>query len=493
MFVSPFIAQSPIRHMWTDTSTVNSVLHRSFNNNSKMVFSFAYLDADRVRGISADWLQLDEVQDMRTDNLPIIRECLSASKWDCRRFTGTPKTEENTIEGLWGESSMAEWFIPCFHCTTGGNPTWNIPARGYHIERMIGDYHPDISEAHPAVICHKCGKPINPRFGRWIHRHPGRVGTFNGYHVPQIIMPMHYADPSKWSELLAKMAGKGGTTANKFWNEVLGEAYDTAAKLVTLTELNAVSSLGPNTLDHAKTVAKHYPLKVLSIDWGGGGEKDVSFTAAALLGLNPDGSIDVIWGKRLMTPHDHLREAAEIKYYWDLFKPDILSHDFTGAGILRETFLVQAGVPQYHIFPMWYLGPSRGALCHHVGATERLPRDFYQVDKSRMLLYTCAMIKNQAIHFFDSDYESKEDPGLIRDFLALYEEKVKTSSAGELYKIDRIPGLTDDFAEAVSMGCVAIWYRTGNYPNIAAASNYVITQAQQQAIAPTDPDWGNGP
>jgi len=469
---------------------VNSVLHRSFHNHSKMLFSFAFLNADRIRGISADKMAVDEVQDMNHEHIPIIRETMSASPWAFRQFTGTPKTLDNTLEALWGESSQAEWFVPCMHCTTNGAPTWNIPTMEFHLEKMIGPYRPDISEAHPATICHKCGKAISPRLGRWVHRYPDRIWDQAGYHVPQVIMPLHYAKPDKWAELLAKMAGKGNTPLNVFFNEVLGESYDTAAKLVTLTEIDAVSNLGENTINAARARRGMYSMVVLAVDWGGGGEKGLSFTTAAVLGMRRDGTIEVIYGKRLLTPHDHLREAREIKQLWEIFKPTILAHDYTGAGALRETFLIQAGVPTRATMPCQYVRSASQQPCYHVAPTLQHPRSHYRVDKSRSLLLTCAMIKCRRLKFFNKDHNSKEDPGLIWDFLALVEDKVTTMAAGEIYRITKQPGFTDDFAQAVNLGCVAMWYRTRRWPKLDEIAEYAITDDQLRASVPQhDSDW----
>src|SRR5690606_11353452 len=86
-------------------------------------------------------------------------------------------------------------------------------------------------------------RPIFPRQGHWLHRYPQRRWTFAGYHVPQIIMPLHYARRDKWAELLAKREGWGNTSRNVFYNEVLGESVDTGQKLVSETELRAASVL----------------------------------------------------------------------------------------------------------------------------------------------------------------------------------------------------------------------------------------------------------
>ena len=224
--------------------------------------------------------------------------------------------------------------------------------------------------------------------------------------------------------------------------------------------------------------------------WFKSPEKKVSFTTAALLGLRLDGSIEVIYGRRLLTPHDHLLEAREIKKMWDIFRPTILAHDYTGAGALRETFLIQAGLKARESMPCQYVRSASQQPCYHVAPTQQHPRSHYRVDKSRTLLLCCAMIKTGMMRFFDADYKSQEDAGLIRDFLALVEDKVTTMSAGEIYRITRQDGFSDDFAQAVNLGATAIWYRSKRWPNLAEMAQYEITQEQLKAATmQKDSDW----
>jgi hypothetical protein len=246
--------------------------------------------------------------------------------------------------------------------------------------------------------------------------------------------------------------------------------------------------LGPCTAEAARAKIGNYGSRVMAVDWGGGGSKGLSFTVAALLGLRHNGCIDVLWGKRLLTPHDHLREAIEIKQYWDYFRPHMLAHDYTGAGSLRETFLVQAGISLNSIFPCQYVRSSRQAPCYHVGLTEQHPRDHYRVDKARTLQLTCGMIKIGALRFFNADYISQEDPGLILDFLSLIEDKITTMGAGEVYRIDCQAGATDDFAQAVNIGCVCLWYRNNAWPNLADMIEVIESPAQRAMLYPITPE-----
>lgn len=476
-YVGPFINTSPVKSLWINTATVNSVLQRSFRNNSQLFFSFALLDADRVRGINADAVNIDEVQDMDQAHLPIIRECMSGSEdWGIFQFTGTPKTLDNTIQGLWLSSSQAEWAVPCFACNY-----LNIPAMSHDLDKMIGGYHEDISEERPGVICAKCGKPVFPRLGRWVHQYPERRWEFAGYHIPQVIMPMHYAKPDKWAILLGKRQGLGNTTVPMFYNEVLGESFDAGMKLVTQSELQEAGCLHENNEQIALTTIHLYDYRVLAVDWGGGGEDEVSFTTLAVMGIRGDGQIDVIYGKKLLTPHDHRAEAEECLRIFNTFKCHFMPNDYTGAGAARETIMVLKGLPLDRLIPIHLTRTANANFMYAVKPTERQSRIIYRLDKARSLLHTCQAIKIKLIRFFKYDHVNNDDPGLLHDFLALVENKIPTNHAGDIYTIQRNPMFSDDFAQAVNLGACCLWYITDKWPQLAEYAGAHLSA--NQAIA----------
>jgi hypothetical protein len=492
-YVRSFIDQSPVRDLWTGTTTENSVLQRSFKNQSKMIFSFALLDADRIRGISADMVSIDEIQDMDSEHIPIINETMAVSDWQIRRFTGTPKTLDNTIEGLWRDSSMAEWFVQCWSCGE-----MNIPSLEFHLERMIGPLEDDIAPMNPATICHKCGRRINPRFGRWVHREAGRRWDFSGYHIPQVVLPLHYGSYRKWSELLGKQRGAANTAPHVFINEVLGESSASGNQLLTLDDVRRAATLPwSNRPDDPDATMwdwlDDYTIRVLAVDWGGGGARRNtgmaksgakiemnSYTTLALLGMRSDGQIHVLWGKRLLTPHEHAREAAEVWHWCQQFRPRLLAHDYTGAGAVRETILVQAGMPISLIMPMAYVRSAAASLLQYIQATPSHQRDHYNLDKTRSLLYMTSAVKLGLVKFFRDDYINKDNPGLLRDLIALVDEKVESAHARDIYLIRKADGFTDDFAQSVNMGCAALWHST-QWPDFAQLAELPMAQPLDQA------------
>ena len=488
-YVRPLVERSPASRLWTGTHTVNNVLERSFSNYSKMTFSFAFLDPDRTRGIPADKVAFDEIQDMDKDFIPIIKETMGASKYTLSQYAGTPKTLDGALEGLWLRSSQAEWEITCHACHYP-----NIPALTHDLIDMIGPDYKKCSEASPGIVCARCRRngtitPIFSRNGRWVHGDPEKRYSFPGYHVPQIILPMHYADPDKWMILLGKQRGLGNTPKNVFYNEVCGESYDMGAKLVTQTDLKRAATLHDNTLQNAMAVAGNYQLKVMAVDWGGGGEKRISYTSMAVLGLRPDGGIDCIFGHRSMTPNDPRAEADMILTVCGRLGCQMIAHDYNGAGALREQFLFDAGFPANRVMPITYVRAAAGPMISPKPATAWHPRAYFQVDKSRSLLLVCDQIRTLRIRFFKYDHLSNDEAGLLHDFLSLKEDIVDSKRGMDVHTVIHDDKSPDDFAQAVNYGCCAIWRLIGKLPDVARVHDLRINESIAQAIHPSNPSW----
>lgn len=498
-YVGDFIKNSPVGELYCNAKTSQNVLQRSFINGSNMYFSYAFLDAERVRGLASDCVSADEIQDLNYDFLPIIYETLSGSPWNLKKMSGTPKSMDNTMQAIWTDSSQAEFAVKC---QEGGCNHWNVPALDHDLLDMIGPVHDDISEKAPGIVCAKCRKPLDPRrHGRWIHAIPERRHSFAGYHIPQIIMPMHYANRDKWSILVGKMEGQQNTTKTVFFNEVLGESNDEGSKLVTETDLKAAAILPwVNKWQEAVQHISAYRYRVLAVDWGGGGGRigdpkvksrtgterrlRTSYTSLAVLGIHMDGKIDCLWGHRSLRTHDMEWEAKLVVETLAKFRCSHLVHDYGGAGSGREVLVNQAGFPLEKIVAIKYHGAASKNLMVFRPATDDHPRDWYSVDKSRSLMTTCQCIKYGLIRFFKYDRVDANNPGLISDFLALIEEKVDSRLGTDVYCITRNPNRSDDFAQAVNIGCCTLWYMTGDWPNLAESLKMWINPAILQQLHP---------
>ena len=168
----PLIIESPFQHIMVDENCEQSILQRTFTSGGIQYYSFAFLDCERIRGISCSEVDLDEVQDIVWEFIPVIAETMSGSIYHrIQTYTGTPKSFENTIQQLWHESSAAEWATRC------GCGRWNIASLEHDLLKMIGK---------TTVICAKCGKPLNCKSGHWEHQVPNLRPKFEGYHISQV-------------------------------------------------------------------------------------------------------------------------------------------------------------------------------------------------------------------------------------------------------------------------------------------------------------------
>ena len=456
-YVGDFLQRSPISRLMVAKGTRQAVMQRNFINGSIQHFSYCLLDVDRVRGISADKVYIDEVQDIIWDFIPVILECMSHSEYGFTHYTGTPKGPENSIQILWDRSSQAEWLTKC-----GGCGSWNIPSKQFHADSMIKPW---------GLGCFKCDKQIQPRNGRWVHAYPDRRWIHAGYHIPQTIMPLHYENPDKWATL---WEFKHTEPEYKFMNEKLGESSDVGSKLLTEAELKAACSLDyNNTLEEAEVKSKHYSFTIMGVDWGGGGMRmkgtkkggmviGTSFTAVAVLGCRPDGKMDMLYGARFAASTQYEQEVVRIMDIYKRLGCNCIAHDYAVAGSLREVLLLQRGMPKTNITPFVYV-PRQTEIMALKSAPSSEFNSYYGIDKARSLLMACAAVRFKYVRF--PKWNSCRL--ILADFLSLFEERVEQARGGDVVHVTRNPNVPDDFAHAINFAIFGYWVRRGEFPDFA--------------------------
>jgi len=462
MFVKEFFFQALKSGLFNVKLEKKESFLYTLSNGSSIILSYAHLDADRTRGIPADKVHIDEIQDIQHKFLPVITAAASASNYRQYLYSGTPKTFNNTMQYVWSQSSQAEWTIKCVHCGY-----WNIAALEHDLLNMLGPVRDDISYENPATVCAKCGKPIHPDTGMWVHAFPDRRWYSAGYHVPQVIIKRHYADPVNWRILKSYQENPAQAAYADFLREILGEASDIAAKLVTLEDLRKVATLEDRyDLERVRRTCGRYRMRVLGIDWGGGGEGG-NYTTLALVCMRADGQVEIPWGESLPNPHDHAGEALKILEFAQKFDVHFIAHDYSGAGSLRETMLIQSGFPTNKILPFRYVSTGLGGMAvRKVPPLSWHPRTCYHIDPSKCMLLVTGAIKLQQLRFFALDYVDDANPGLLIHFLALAQE-MKEYGITKRFRIICEPGYRDEFAQATMLGCLTIWSIHNVWPSFS--------------------------
>lgn len=218
--LSPMINESDrFRELFTDKTCRSDVFLYTFTTGAQLYLRAAHRSADRIRGIPADKIVIDELQDMIPSTLPDIVASSFASPYNRIVETGTPKTDDNLIENEWCGSMQHEWAIPC---KRHAPIHWNYPIGKKHIGK-------------DCVICEKCGKPINPLWGKWILIKES--GNTEGYHINQLCAKLNM-DPEKWhTNIIEHYEGVNAWTEDKFNNEALGISSGKAEQLLQLDQL----------------------------------------------------------------------------------------------------------------------------------------------------------------------------------------------------------------------------------------------------------------
>jgi len=209
---------SDVLRAFTMNSLQQNVFEKQFVNRSKITLRYAFLNADRTRGIPAWQLLIDELQDILSDNIPIIEQCTSHApeRWKRFVYSGTPKSLDNVIEYYRANlSTQGEWVVPCDRHGGDGGRYWNILCEK-NIEKK-------------GLVCEKCRELIDPmhpdaQWARMVEEAP-----FESYRIPQLMVPW-----KAWSEILLDYERYG---RDKFYNEVLGISFDSGLRPLTMKQV----------------------------------------------------------------------------------------------------------------------------------------------------------------------------------------------------------------------------------------------------------------
>lgn len=281
------IETSPVLKSFTTTLLAQNIFEKQFINRSKITLRYAFLNADRTRGIPAFRIIIDELQDVLKDNIPVIEQAAShAEDWATYEYAGTPKSLDNVIEYYWSGfsrdkpmSTQGEWMVPCDRCgsNAGAGRYWNILG-----EKNIGK---------KGLICEKCGELINPMHddAQWAMQ--VRDGIFEAYRISQLMVPW-----KAWEEILLDY---GRYPLPQFYNEVLGISRDSGTRPITAAEVRACCN---SAVRMSEAALEPYRQRSLSspvfagLDHGTGENTYTLFT----LGTYVDSKFRIFYAKRFV-------------------------------------------------------------------------------------------------------------------------------------------------------------------------------------------------
>jgi intein/homing endonuclease len=307
----------PDLRTWFPGHLTDNVFEKKAINRSEIKLRYAFLNADRCRGLSADLICMDEFQDLLLDNIPVIEEAASHSPFKWFIYSGTPKSLDNPIQRYWDAySTQNEWAVPCERHGFNNNPgTWHWNILG---ERNIGI---------TGLSCDKCGELIRPDhpMAQWVKTgNPNpKFDIFEGFRIPQLMVPW-----LEWSNILTKY---NQYPRAKFYNEVLGASFDSGQR--PLTEGDVQSCCDPDFSLKMEKLKEFLPKLrgkqvYAGIDWGQ--DSNNSYTII-FIGSYIDGAFRIVFAHRFSGAEAEPKEQIEkIKKLLTAFQITRVGVDYGG-------------------------------------------------------------------------------------------------------------------------------------------------------------------
>lgn len=429
-YLDPYMRGALIQKHFVNKGDRKNVLLKQFNNGSNIFLGYASdeADADRIRGVNADSVLVDEVQDVSMDALPILFETLGASEYGYRRLTGTAKTENNTLERWWAKSNKLEWTWKCIHC-------------GKHIVPYDLDTCLKILQGKEGPQCPHCAKESpNVTEGYWVSFNPG-VTRIYGYHLPQVIFASRL---KKWQDLRYKLETY---PLNKLANEVLGLASGMGGRPVSMRECMACCNSERTSFETTRPFDERGITTItIGVDWSVTGAQK-SFTVATVMGYNHDGKCYILHSEK-MSGIDILEQVERIKQLYRQFDAQAIGSD-RGVGVLQGQLLQRE------------FGADRVFMVNYVSAKRPLRWDglgqYFAADRTQCI-DTIVMKLKIGKDKIESPAWSIMAP-FYEDVLVVFEEE---SLAGKrLYRHDE--DQPDDFLHSLVFGNIAHMVLCGEY------------------------------
>jgi hypothetical protein len=378
----------------------DNVLLKVLGNGSELLFNYAEDNPDRVRGISADRVIYDEVQDINYESVvPVVNECMANSKYGYVTYMGTPKTSENTIEFLWQNSTQSEWCVKCSSCS------------------KMSFYRDNKGVTRKGLVCLTCGSVVDVRNGMWVDmRSSDSKNLIKAFHVPQVILPANQ-EKDRWARIINKL---DTYSDSKFQNEVMGVSDSIGSRLISLEELQ--QSCTDSVTQSGFVVG--------GVDWSGGGTKGLSRTVATVMCRNPGGKFTLLEYKVYpnQNPVDTVDEIVKLfsKYNVSLAIGD------AGEGALANSLLASKMPLGKPVYQLQYCAQSQPLVWNKV--------DRYTCDRTTLIDCFFYAIKKGSICFPKFDYMKQA----FDDYLAEFEET--TPSGKKVWR--HSPNTPDDCLHA---------------------------------------------
>lgn len=407
------IAYSPIiQQFYLDSSVVQKVKAKEFTNGSMIHLRSCFHTADGIRGISANKICFDEIQDIILDNIPVVEECSARKNPRRILYCGTPKTFDNPIAKIWDQSTQHYWAVKCTHC---GH--WNVPLELSNVGKN-------------SLICKRCGLSISSASGQYVAKYKDR--PLVGFHVSQCMI---YGAPGTglpWDRIVDKLEDPIYGMA-KFTNECLGFSYDTGTKLLSEADLVKCCDDSTTELTIDRNPSWGMIKTYAGVDWGVLGGN--THTVLTIGGIGADQKLRVLYAKKYPVDQDPVDQVDDICKLINSAGCALVCAD-RGGGHVANAFL-RKKLPWAKVHEIEYKAKVNAGMQYNDKSKTWI------TDRTRAIAGIIIDIKNQKIIF--------PDRSLMNNFFAdLITLSCEYNDDLRAYQILRQVKVPDDFAHALT-------------------------------------------
>lgn len=382
--MSPWI--QPSRHLW-------QVGGREFMNGASFNFRSCFLNADNIRGITAEMLAIDEIQDIVSDAIPVIEAVQTRfpnSKMNC--YAGTHKTTSNILNRRWNNSCQFEWIVPCRSCRF----------ENFLDEEVVAD---------DAYRCTRCSNVIVMTDGRWQPMQPEFLDKCWGFRISQIMVPFltHKDVHGIMTDPLV--------TRQKFYNECLGLPYDEGSLALTPKVMaDACNDQAMWSLQQVGEMAARGTPLFGGVDYGTGTGNQPSYTVLTIGYMASTGKFQILYMHKFIGSEAELNgQPALINAMCTLAGVRWLGCDWGFGADKNARLVAEMGWNRYGsdrlMLEMMYV--RQGLLATWNAAAER-----YHIDRSKSMSTFIDHIRTDKVEFF----RTEDMQPYVSDFTTIYME-----------------------------------------------------------------------
>jgi len=336
------------------------VTHMRFINGSEVYIRAAFHSADAVRGIDADYLLVDEYQDIAGGDLPILEETLSHSQHRRVFLTGTPKSIDNHLEDAFGRSTANEWRVPC-----------QCGRQVFLDEKCLGLNGP---------ICPACQTGLNPKSGIWVPRNPKSIWG-DGFTLNHLATP--------WLNYRELLEHQQSYDPAMFRNECLGLPTYLGDHIVTREEVESCCQEQPMAKSLEDVPLAQRDHLIAGIDWGGGA---VSRTVLVIGYMRNDDHFVIVFMERYHAREDPNEILKAISERINQFHVRLAAADAGGVGSVYNPLLLSMVPQMLGLYAMFYSAAGQAPRQHQgrasnwtIGRTPSIGMVFTRIKKQRIL------------------------------------------------------------------------------------------------------------